>query len=131
MKKKCRKILRQENGIQNLPAAKFSCFQFQFAFSCLKSSCLGFPIQFQPKTNLTKSHSTPKLKSIMDQHERPRPENQPSQSPGSAGGPTGANLNAIRQQAAGMLQFSESMLVSALSMDSQSFNQSVKQPPAQ
>jgi hypothetical protein len=67
----------------------------------------------------------------MNQQERSRPDNQSSTTPGTAGGPSGANLNAIRQTAAGMLAAADDAISRVLSGDSQAFNAAARQEGGQ
>lgn len=63
----------------------------------------------------------------MNQRERPNDDNPSSSTPGPAGGPNGANLNAIRQAAAGMLSAADDAISKVLSGDSQAFNAAARQ----
>ena len=67
----------------------------------------------------------------MNQLERPNPENQSAAAPGPSGGPDGANLNAIRQTAAGMLAAADDAISRVLSGDSQAFNTAARQEGGQ
>jgi len=67
----------------------------------------------------------------MNQRERPNHEHQSSAPPGSAGGPDGANLNTIRQTAAGMLAAADDAISRVLSGDSQAFNTAARQEGGQ
>jgi hypothetical protein len=67
----------------------------------------------------------------MNQRERPNHDIQPSEAPGPAGGPEGANLNAIRQSAAGMLATADEAISRVLSGDSQAFNTAARQEGGQ
>jgi hypothetical protein len=72
------------------------------------------------------------LKEItMNQRERPNHDNPSSPAPGPAGGPSGANLNAIRQAAAGMLAAADDSIGRVLSGDSQAFNAAARQEGGQ
>lgn len=63
----------------------------------------------------------------MNQQERPRPEQPSAPTPESSGNPNGANLNAIRQTAAGMVNAADEAITRVLSGDSQAFNAAVRQ----
>ena len=67
----------------------------------------------------------------MNQRERPNHEQQPPQAAGSAGGPAGANLTALRQTAAGMLAAADDAISRVLSGDSQAFNAAARQEGGQ
>ena len=67
----------------------------------------------------------------MKQHERPRPDNQSPAAPSPEGDAGGANLNAIRQAAAGLLAAADAAIDQALSGDSQAFNAAVQQEGGQ
>lgn len=67
----------------------------------------------------------------MNQRERPANDIQTSADPGPAGGPAGANLNAIRQTAAGMLTAADDAISRVLSGDSQAFNSAARQEGGQ
>jgi len=67
----------------------------------------------------------------MNQRERPQHENPFSAAPGPAGGPDGANLNAIRQTAAGMLAAADEAISRVLSGNSQAFNAAARQEGGQ
>jgi hypothetical protein len=67
----------------------------------------------------------------MNQSERPYHDNQSPAGPGPAGGPDGANLNAIRQTAAGMLAAADDAISRVLSGDSQAFNAAARQEGGQ
>ena len=67
----------------------------------------------------------------MNQLERPSHDNQPSAATGPAGGPDGANWNAIRQSAAGMLAAADDAITRVLSGDSQAFNAAARQEGGQ
>jgi hypothetical protein len=66
----------------------------------------------------------------MSQQERQRPDSPGSGIPSPAG-PGGANLNAIRQRTGDMLNTADQAINFALSGDSEAFNASVIQTPAQ
>ena len=66
----------------------------------------------------------------MNQRERPNDHRPPSPlEPGSS--PDGANLNAIRQTAAGMLAAADDAISRVLSGDSQAFNAAARQEGGQ
>lgn len=67
----------------------------------------------------------------MNQRERPNRDNRPPEAPGPAGGPEGANLNAIRQTAASMLAAADEAISRVLSGDSQAFNTAARQEGGQ
>ena len=67
----------------------------------------------------------------MNQRERINHDNQSSAGPGPAGSPDGANLNAIRQTAAGMLAVADDAISRVLSGDSQAFNTAARQEGGQ
>jgi hypothetical protein len=67
----------------------------------------------------------------MNQRERTSHDNQLSTAPGPAGIPDGANLNAIRQTAAGMLAAADDAISRVLSGDSQAFNTTARQEGGQ
>jgi|GEM_PF-1357871 len=67
----------------------------------------------------------------MNQRERPHDENQRPAPAGSGANPGGANLNAIRQTAAGMLAAADDAITRVLSGDSQAFNAAAKQQGGQ
>jgi hypothetical protein len=67
----------------------------------------------------------------MNQRERPNHDNQQSPAPGPAHSPEGANLNAIRQTAAGMLAAADDAINRVLSGDSQAFNTAARQEGGQ
>jgi hypothetical protein len=67
----------------------------------------------------------------MNQCERPKHDDQPLAAAGPAGGPDGANLNAIRQSAAGMLAAADAAISRVLSGDSQAFNAAARQEGGQ
>jgi hypothetical protein len=67
----------------------------------------------------------------MDQRERPHHEHQASATPGPSDAPDGANLNAIRQTAAGMLAAADDAISRVLSGDSQAFNAAARQEGGQ
>lgn len=63
----------------------------------------------------------------MNQQERSHHDNPPAVPSGPAGGPTGANLNAIRQASSAMLAAADAAISRVLSGDSQAFNAAVQQ----
>ena len=67
----------------------------------------------------------------MNQRERPNHEHQPPDPSGSGANPGGANLNAIRQTAAGMLAAADDAITRVLSGDSQAFNAAARQQGGQ
>lgn len=67
----------------------------------------------------------------MDQRERPNQDHLASATPGPADSPDGANLNAIRQTAAGMLAAADDAISRVLSGDSQAFNAAARQEGGQ
>jgi hypothetical protein len=68
---------------------------------------------------------------IMDQRERTNREHQASAASGPEDGPDGANLNAIRKTAAGMLAAADDAISRVLSGDSQAFNAAARQEGGQ
>lgn len=67
----------------------------------------------------------------MNQRERQNHDNQPPAPPGAGSNPAGANLNAIRQAAAGMLAAADDAISRVLSGDSQAFNTAARQEGGQ
>ena len=63
----------------------------------------------------------------MDQHERTRPETTPSLPAPAPDGAPGANLTAIRQAGAAMLNAADDAISRVLSGDSPAFNAAVRQ----
>jgi hypothetical protein len=63
----------------------------------------------------------------MNQRERTNRENESPASTGSGDNPDGANLNIIRQTAAGMLAAADDAITRVLSGDSQAFNAAARQ----
>lgn len=67
----------------------------------------------------------------MNQRERPHHDQQPPAPAGPGANPGGANLNALRQTAAGMLAAADDAISRVLSGDSQAFNTAAKQEGGQ
>jgi hypothetical protein len=67
----------------------------------------------------------------MNQRERTNHNNQLSAAPGPAGSPDEANLNAIRQTAAGMLAAADDAISRVLSGDNHAFNTAARQEGGQ
>lgn len=67
----------------------------------------------------------------MNERERPNDDRPSASTPGAAGGPNSANLNAIRQAAAGMLSAADDAISKVLSGDSQAFNVAARQQGGQ
>jgi hypothetical protein len=67
----------------------------------------------------------------MNQRERQNHDNQPPAPSGSGSSPGGANLNVIRQTAAGMLAAADDAISRVLSGDSQAFNTAARQEGGQ
>ena len=67
----------------------------------------------------------------MNQRERPNHDQQQPAPAGSTGDPSGANLNAIRQTAAGLLAAADDAITRVLSGDSQAFNAAARQEGGQ
>ena len=67
----------------------------------------------------------------MNQRERQNHDAQPPETSGSGANPAGANLNAIRQTAPGILAAADDAISRVLSGDSQAFNTAARQEGGQ
>ena len=67
----------------------------------------------------------------MEQRERTHHDAPQPAPDGNAGGPSGANLNALRQSGAALLAAADDAITRVLSGDSQAFNQAARQEGGQ